>query len=130
LNAISLRAGYDASQDEALSDLDALTTFIGNPDADMQTHIKVSAEFLLSLWKDTGGDLRTQRATGLLIAKLIRVRDDWPVWLGLLVFLLHQSEMIVRYIFGWSRGHFLPSKPVDDAFQAWRFAASSASRRR
>jgi hypothetical protein len=119
LDAGTLLDIYNLAADDGLREFDAVTDFIGSQTADMRSHTMVAYHFLSALWRVRKGDLRSQRATGLILTKLLRFRSaDWHVWLGLLM--LGTEIEIDQYIERWLGGHFLPTRPVVDAAGAWR----------
>ena len=100
-------------------EFDAVTDFIGPQTADMRSHTMVVYHFLSGLWLNSKGDLRSRRATGMILGKLLRFRTaDWYIWLGLLM--LGTEMEIDLYIAAWLPGHFLPEEPVAEAMQLWR----------
>ena len=85
----------------------------------MRSHTLVVYHFLAGLWLDSKGDLRSQRATGMILDKLLRFRTaDWYIWLGLLM--LGTKMEIGLYIAAWLRAHFLPEEPLAEATHLWR----------
>jgi cellulose synthase operon protein C len=109
------------SADAELRELNVVTDFIGSQTADMRSHTLVVYHFVSGLWSESKGDLRSQRATGMILSKLLRFRSsDWFVWAGML--LLGTNRTIDQYITAWLRGHFLPDEPVAEAMRRWRGA--------
>jgi cellulose synthase operon protein C len=110
---------YNLTADDELRNFDAITDFIGSPSADIRSHTLVVYHFLSALWRAAKGNLRSQKATGMILGKLLRFRTaDWHVWLGLLM--LGTDIEIDQYIERWLRGHFLPAGLVVDVVRAWR----------
>jgi predicted nucleic acid-binding protein len=135
LDPAALRGVFDLSGDK-LAEFDAVTEYIGSPDADMVAHVKVTAALLIDLWGVNDLDLKSQAATGLIISKLIRFRQDsWAKWLALLIAVIRGNRPLLAYIGAWLTGHFLPLAPVNDASQRWtraqqRDRSSETQRRR
>ena len=110
---------YKLSEDDELRNFEVITEFIGSQNADMRSHTLVVYHFLSALWRAAKGDPKSQKATSMIISKLLRFRSaDWHVWLGLLS--LGTSIEIDEYVERWLRGHFLPTGPMVDAVRAWR----------
>jgi hypothetical protein len=117
LDEVALRGIFDLSSDK-LPEFDAVTEYIGSRNADMRAHVKVTATFLIDLWRISDPDLKSQAATGLIIGKLLRFRqDDWAKWVALLIVLIRGNTSLLTYIGTWLTGHFLPLAPVNEAFQ-------------
>jgi hypothetical protein len=90
---------------DGLSEFDAATDYIGSTDADMASHVKVVAGFLLLLWTTANPDLKAQFATGRILEKLLRFRPaDWALWLGLLAALVRQKDGLLEYFSGVACG--------------------------
>ncbi len=118
LDQAALRGVLEVSQD-TLTEFDAVTDYIGSPDADMVAHVKVTAALLLQLWSSDNPDLKVQRATGMITSKLLRYRTDWFTWLALLIVFIRGNSALLSYLTSWLAGHFLPFEPVNKAFQQW-----------
>jgi cellulose synthase operon protein C len=71
LNANILREALDGCTADSLAEFDAITNFIGSKDADMTSHLLVTIRFLNALWASRKGDLKCQKATGIIVGKLI-----------------------------------------------------------
>jgi cellulose synthase operon protein C len=119
LNADILREVYEGCADEDLRDFDVITEFIGNKNAEMNSHSMVTARLLAGLWATFRGDLKCQRATGIIVGKLIRFRtQDWGFWFASLFF--GSDQALDRYLETWLRGYFLPVASVAAGFHQWR----------
>jgi hypothetical protein len=92
-----------------------LAHFIGTQDADMASHVNVSKAFLDSLWRDSDQfDVRPMKATGILLEKLIRYRQDDQ--LMALVLLKNDAPSNLRdYIRRWIKGHFYSDAEISAA---------------
>ena len=47
-----------------------ITDFIGSEQADIRSHTLVTSQFINVLWSSSKGDIKSQRATGMIIGKL------------------------------------------------------------
>lgn len=118
LNADILREALDDCTDDSLAEFDAITNFIGSKDADMRSHLLVTIRFLNALWASRKGDLKCQKATGIIVGKLIRFRTtDWSFWFSALLF---SNSALTNYLLSWVRGHFLPEDAVVQGYNRWR----------
>ena len=118
LDSRTLRDVYDRCGDSDLREFDVITDFIGGRQADMRSHTMVTGQFLAGLWNEPVIVLKAKAATGLLLNKLLRHRQrEWFVWLALLLFI--SGNAFVRYVEDWLKGHFLPTRPVIEAYRAW-----------
>jgi hypothetical protein len=115
LDPDSLRGVLDASTD-TLHEFDAVTDYIGSASADMVAHAKVTSTLLLDLWSRSDPDLKTQRATSLIVRKLLR-RTDWATWLALVIAFIGGNSALLAYLNSWVVGHFLPLREVNEAFR-------------
>jgi hypothetical protein len=119
LNAEILRAIYDRSDVGDLGAFEAITDFIGNKTAEMHSHTRVTIGFLASLWSDFKGGLKCQKATGIIVGKLIRHRQsDWGFWFA--AFFFGGNGMLENYLVGWLQGHFMPAAAVDYGISQWK----------
>ena len=88
---------------------------LGGLNADIDSHVDVTAIFAQAAWNELLPDWRTGRAVGTVLASLIRGRDDWPTILSALQLRLramrgldsYGSSRSLDYLDGWVRGHFL-----------------------
>jgi hypothetical protein len=119
LNPEILREVYTRSDIADMGAFEAITDFIGNKSAEMHSHTRVTIGFLAGLWNDSKGDLKCQKATGIIVGKLIRHRPlDWAFWFA--AFFFGGSGMLENYLLGWLHGHFLPLGPVDYGISQWK----------
>src|SRR4029077_19326522 len=117
VNAEILRAAFDSDTDSSLAEFSVLTNFIGSKTADMPSHLGVTVKFLNKLRDERKGDLKCQKATSIIVEKLIRFRKtDWGIWLSGLLF---GSTPLTNYLVSWSTGHFLPDAPIEDGYELW-----------
>lgn len=91
-----------------LPDFRALAHFIGTKNAEMKSHLNVLMTFLNHIWKYRDAfDLRTRKATGILLENLIR--HAGPNTALTLAFVKSDAgEDLAEYIEDWVRGHFIP----------------------
>jgi cellulose synthase operon protein C len=130
LDAAVLRDVYALSDEAKLREFDVITDYIGVEKADMQSHSAVTGQFLWELWASSNGDMKSQRATGMILGKLLRHRPrDWAAWLALVVHF--NGREATAYIESWLKGHFLPVEPVVHFYRYWgkRFRLASEARR-
>jgi tetratricopeptide (TPR) repeat protein len=111
----TLRGVFDTDESSDLSTFAMLAHFIGTQDADMASHVNVSKAFLDSLWRDSDQfDVRPMKATGILLEKLIRYRQDDQ--LMALVLLKNDAPSNLRdYIRRWIKGHFYSDAEISAA---------------
>jgi hypothetical protein len=84
----------------------------------MRSHLLVTIRFLNALWASRKGDLKCQKATGIIVGKLIRFRTtDWSFWFSALLF---SNSALTNYLLSWVRGHFLPEDAVVQGYNRWR----------
>jgi hypothetical protein len=107
LDAETLLSVMQADTSAELADYRATSAFIGTRNADLMSHLSVSLAFLLRIWQNGGvAELKTMRATGILLEQLTRFRnDDWALVLALAED--GASWDLREYIDRWVIGHFL-----------------------
>ncbi|NTI78585.1 PIN domain-containing protein [Rhizobium rhizogenes] len=104
----SLVDAFFADAAEELPDFKALAHFIGTKNAEMKSHLNVLMTFLNRIWRDRSPDtdLKTMKATGILLDKLIRYTGrNWALTLALVK--SSSGGDLQDYIDGWVKGHFL-----------------------
>jgi hypothetical protein len=130
LDAAVLQDVYVMADETNLREFDVITDYIGLEKAEMKSHTMVTAQFLWELWGRSNGDMKSQRASGIILSKLLRHRPrDWAAWLALIVYL--NGNEVTAYIECWLKGHFLPVEPVVHFYRYWRehFRPASKARR-
>jgi cellulose synthase operon protein C len=87
---------------------ETLTTCIGGTKADIESHVRVTAQIIYGLWRGTEFiDLR-EGATGILLRRVTAERySDHGLILSVLMHVFRSTPLAARYIRDWSRGHFL-----------------------
>jgi hypothetical protein len=92
-----------------LPDFHALANFIGNRNAEMKSHLNVLMTFLNHIWKNRNAfDVKTMKATGMLLEKLIRYTGR--TWALTVAFVKSGADgELQRYVENWVHGHFLPA---------------------
>lgn len=107
LDAETLLNVLHADTSVELADYRAASAFIGTRNADLMSHLSVSLAFLHQIWRNgTAAELRTMRATGILLEQLTRFRsNDWALVLALVED--RASWDLREYIDRWVTGHFL-----------------------
>lgn len=109
---------YDSfldDEDNELEDFQALANFIGVKNADFRAHYRVTERFLEFICGSPKPlSLKARKATGYIIDRLIRHRnDDWAL---ILASLKHVGTYeLSEYIDRWIVGHFLPISAVREA---------------
>lgn len=106
---------FEADTATDLPDFRAVANFIGNRNAEMKSHLNVLMTFLNHIWENRNAfDVKTMKATGMLLERLIRYKGrTWALTIAL-VRSAADSEL-QRYIDNWVRGHFLPAEDFDHA---------------
>lgn len=101
---------FEADTATDLPDFHAVANFIGARNAEMKSHLNVLTTFLNHIWKNRNAfDVKTMKATGMLLEKLIRHKGRaWALTVAL-VRSTADSEL-QHYIDNWVRGHFLPAE--------------------
>ncbi|USI73921.1 tetratricopeptide repeat protein [Sphingomonas morindae] len=106
---IALGIEQDCLQSGRLGDrARALAGRLGGKEAEPLSHLQAACEAIGQLWST--GSVRTVRepATGLILERLIREREDWRRLIGVVEGFASNIPGLQEYIRGWSRGHFLP----------------------
>lgn len=85
----------------------ALTKVIGGKGAEPQSHVLAVVECLRTIWPDETILEYRQAATGLLLERLIRERQDYAAMLRAVRHHLKDFLRFGEYVDGWVRGHFL-----------------------
>ncbi|MBR1041187.1 hypothetical protein JQ593_18240 [Bradyrhizobium viridifuturi] len=107
LDAETLLSVLQADTSADLADYRTTSAFIGTRNADLMSHLSVSLAVLRRIWANGGAaEMKTLRATGILLERLTRFRNsDWALVLALVE---DQSSGDLReYISQWVTGHFL-----------------------
>jgi hypothetical protein len=127
LDAAMLQDVYAISDETKLTEFEVITDYIGGENADIQSHTIVTGQFLSELWAKSNGDMKSQRATGMILSKLLRHRPrDWAAWLALVVHF--NGNEATAYIESWLKGHFLSVEPVMHFYRYWHQRLQSACR--
>jgi cellulose synthase operon protein C len=88
-----------------------LTKVIGGRSAEPRSHLFACIFCLRDLWSDDSAMAYRQPATALLLRQLLRERfDDYDKILRTLLGLVRGLPVLVVYIDGWARGHFLRTR--------------------
>ena len=91
----------------------ALSRMIGGAGADPASHIRVTAEFLGTLWFANPPVEHREAMTSLLMSQLMRERHrDYIGMVGSVIAMLGGSEDFIDFMRIWVRGHFLPEGDV------------------
>jgi cellulose synthase operon protein C len=105
LISIALRDTLDT-----LPKLEVAAAFIGGEAAEVQSHIKVTVEFIAKLWNTDLPYLRKAKATSImldrLVAMLARLGLTKTIYLRLVEGSRHQP-LLRDHLIAWARGHFI-----------------------
>lgn len=107
IDAAILSTVLQRDTSDNLADYRVTSGYIGTQNADLKSHLSVTVALLDSIWlQPRPPELREMKATGILLAQLLRFRqDDWPLILALIK---DQASLSLRnYIDQWVVGHFL-----------------------
>ncbi len=97
--------------------LKTLSTTIGGKIADPISHARAVIEFLLLVWSDPDASQHRETGTSHLLRQLLRERhDDYAILLALVISGVRSREGIVRFLFYWARGHFIPEEKIREGF--------------
>jgi hypothetical protein len=95
-------------------DLAAVTEYIGNKTADIQSHFLVASEAIILIWLSS--QLRPtirQSACSVILRSLIRFRgNDWSDMLAMLY--VKSPRSLRGFMISWLQGHFLPMRDFSD----------------
>jgi len=81
---------------------------IGGAEAERESHIRVCLGCLVDLWSDYRTACFRQPATGHLLRCLLRGRyNDYGIIIRTLLLSVRHIPLLVEYILGWVRGHFI-----------------------
>ena len=100
------------TDDDNLQDLHRVASYVGDKNADYFSNMRVIIEFLLKVWRMNISELKKQKATSILLARMNEltgrhgVRDDQFKKLLSLTNLYHPE--LHDYILAWLEGHFIP----------------------
>ena len=118
MGAIDLFSIFQRDNTDRLERLEILYNYLGNRNADLKSHMDVSAQFLNNIW-DNGSwhELKLMKATHMLFRALFcRFRgSEWTLWAASLYIRLHHLPR--RCLKHWCQGHFLPYQEVQEVVQ-------------
>jgi len=93
---------------DGLSKLTAVAEFIGTKSAEVVSHLNVATAFLGSVWSLNVPDLRKAAASGIILEKLLRLRQiDPKTLIAAVQSRLRANRRATEYVEDWCRGHFL-----------------------
>jgi hypothetical protein len=72
VSAAVLLDAFEICTDDRLLELDALTNYIGGTNPEMSSHTVVAAQFIWPLWHKGEPELKAQKATSMIIEKLLQ----------------------------------------------------------
>ena len=86
----------------------ALAGRLGGREAEPLSHLQAACEAIGQLWSTNSVRPVREPATGLILERLIRERDDWRRLIGVVEDFASNIPGLQEYVRGWARGHFLP----------------------
>ncbi len=110
--AIDAHLLLQAHRSDDRASFNAVVDHIGTKHAEINSHLRVSLEFLTPLWRRRSPTMRDRATTGRILECLVRYRpNDWNEILEVVTSNLPQTK---AYVLGWAKGHFL-SWPIPAA---------------
>jgi hypothetical protein len=86
----------------------AVTEFIGTKSAEIYSHVRVTALFLIQIWGLDIPDPVKRACSGVILEQLLRFRTaDYRQIIGIIRSELARYEHASEYLEGWIIGHFL-----------------------
>ncbi len=89
---------------------------LGGPEAEIFSHIRVTANFLRFAWSKNPVKSATKKQTSILLEYLLRGRRDWQNIIGVIRALIQiragPNAELDHYILSWLKGHFFMSAEV------------------
>ena len=86
----------------------ALAGRLGGREAEPLSHLQAACEAIGQLWSTNSVRPVREPATGLILERLIRERDDWRRLIRAVESFASNIAGLQEYVRGWARGHFLP----------------------
>ena len=87
---------------------EVLTDRLGGEAADPISHVVAACEAFEQLWTTRSVKNVREKATGMILEKIIRQRGDWNQILAAVDMSVDQFPDLRRYLRDWAKGHFLP----------------------
>lgn len=121
INTPVLFSVFERDNSQGLSQLEVLCDYVGNENAEIQSHTQIVADFVNAIWvnaqpivwvDDFKVDSKTSSATNLVFRSLLAKRreDDWSQWAASLYRRLTIKPR--RYLFRWCEDNFLSVKQL------------------
>lgn len=86
----------------------ALVSRLGGKEAEVRSHVQAACEAIAHLWSTQSVRAVREPATGLILERLIRERDEWRDILAVVIKYTARFPDAQQYVRDWARGHFLP----------------------
>lgn len=107
LNGQMLQRMLMVDDTPTLERFERAAAYLGTPNADISSHILTSAEFIRRAFRYYGGGLKAQRATSIVLRRLMRLEGiDLADTLKELVSMIGDIR-VTHYVGQWLKGHFL-----------------------
>ena len=119
LDSSVLLSVFQRDDSHELRQLQALCAYVGNTNAEPLSHIRLAADFINEIWKNSSRfDLKVLKATSLIFRSLLcrNLVNEWAHWAALLCMQLNSAA--IEFFETWSRGHFLPFEKVLEIVQS------------
>ncbi len=119
---------FEQDESRDLNQLEALCTYVGGENADIQSNTKIVADFVNTIWANAQPivwagnfpiDAKTLKATNLMFRTLILARCDgeWGQWAASLYQVLTTKPR--HYLFRWCEENFLPIGQLRNSLTVW-----------
>lgn len=86
----------------------ALIERLGGAVAEPISHVVAACEAFEQLWSTQSVKTVREKATGVILEKMIRQREDWRQMLAAIDMSARQFPDVREYLRDWAKGHFLP----------------------
>lgn len=87
---------------------ETLATCLGGAKADIESHVRVTAQIIYGLWSNKEFRGLREAATGIVLNRVTAERySDHGRILSVLLFVFRSAPHAARYIQDWAKGHFL-----------------------
>lgn len=91
----------------------AVVSMIGGPRAEPISHVRTAVSCLLALWSRRIGGVDRERATALMLRRLLYGRaEDFGRILGSVLISVRLNRPLELFVFNWIRGNFIPLSSI------------------
>jgi cellulose synthase operon protein C len=98
---------------ERPSELKWVADFIGIKNAEINSHVRVVAEFAANYWRGPNVSRSNRKAMSLILGKLIRFRTtDWHRCFAVIALSAPDGKGMLRYLLKWSTNRGLKTRPL------------------